>query len=64
MDRGRFLREMRVLNRTVLARCRDAVADTQTIAHRTRSTIPSRKREVLKNIVKEKGLVWPAVTNG
>ena len=64
MDRGRFVREMRVLNRTVLARCRDAVADSQTIAHRTRSTIPSRKREVLKNIVREKGLVRPAVTNG
>ena len=53
------MRDMRELNRTVLDQCRDAVADTQSVARRTRSTIPSRNREVLKNIVKEKGLLRP-----
>ena len=32
MDRGRFIREMKYLNRTVLERCRYAVAGTQTVA--------------------------------
>ena len=63
MDRGRFIRVMKYLNRTVLERCRYDVASTQTVARRTCSTVLSRKREVLENIVKEKGLIRPPMTN-
>ena len=63
IDRDRFIREMKELNRTVLRRCRDTVASTRTVPRRTRSTVPSRKREVLKNIVKEKGLIRPPMTS-
>ena len=59
VDRTCFVREMRALNRNALVRCRDAVGGRGSVALRTRITIPSRKREVLKNIVKEKGLTRP-----
>ena len=61
-DRGRFVREMRELKRCVLDRWRDEVAGTQSVARRTRSHVPSRKREVLKCIVKEKGVTLPTLT--
>ena len=56
VDRGRFVRGMTDLYRHNLLSNTTANGMTQSIALRTRSQISSRKREFLKNIVKDKGL--------
>ena len=57
IDQGRYIEEMRAVNRAALERMSDT---NYPVARNTRSSVRSRRREVLKAIVTDKGLVRPA----
>ena len=59
IDQVRYVEEMRADHRAALERMRDT---NHAVARNTRSSVRSRRREVLKAIVKDKGLVRPAYT--
>ena len=56
VDEGRYVEEMRSAHRVALAALRDT---NRAVARNTRNSIRSRKRDVWKTIVKDKGLVRP-----
>ena len=57
IDQGRYIEEMRAVHRAALERMSDT---NYPVARNTRSLVRSRRREVLKAIVRDKGLVRPA----
>ena len=61
IDQCRYVKEMRAVHRAALERMSDT---NQPVARNTRSSVRSRRREVVKAIVGDKGLVRPAYSVG